>query len=74
MPNTPCLVQEGTTVYSLGNNCSTDDGLILDKVLMAVGPCCHKVPEAWMDAITGISGSGPAYFYIIIGSEGGRCG
>ena len=67
MPNTPSLVQEGATVYSKGHNCKQEDGQIIEQIFKAVGPACVEVPEAWIDAVTGISGSGPAYMYIIIG-------
>lgn len=66
MPNTPSLVQEGATVYSKGHNCKQEDGQIIEQIFKAVGPACIEVPEAWIDAVTGISGSGPAYMYIII--------
>ena len=67
MPNTPSLVQEGVTVYSKGRNCTTNDGLLAEKIFEAVGPACYEVSESLIDASTGISGSGPAYMYIIIG-------
>ena len=67
MPNTPSLVQEGATVYAKGRNCSPNDGLLAQNIFHAVGPACFEVSESWIDAITGISGSGPAYMYIIIG-------
>jgi pyrroline-5-carboxylate reductase len=68
MPNTPSLVQEGATVYSLGKNCSIKhDGPLIETIFKAVGPACHLVEENWIDAVTGISGSGPAYMYMIIG-------
>ena len=67
MPNTPSLVQEGATVFAKGRHCSPDDGLLAQNIFHAVGPTCFEVSESWIDAITGISGSGPAYMYIIIG-------
>ena len=69
MPNTPSLVQEGVTVYSKGRNCTQNDGLLAEKIFEAVGPACYEVPESLIDASTGISGSGPAYMYIIIGNH-----
>ena len=68
MPNTPSLVQEGATVYSKGKACQKEDGLLVENIFKAVGPSCHEVPESWIDSVTGISGSGPAYMYIIIGN------
>ena len=67
MPNTPSHVQEGATVFSKGQTCSNDDSDLIKKILSAVGPTCFEVPENLIDAVTGISGSGPAYMYIIIG-------
>ena len=67
MPNTPSLVQEGATVFSKGQSCQSQDGELIKEIFKAVGPACSEVPETWIDAVTGISGSGPAYMYIIIG-------
>ena len=68
MPNTPSLIGEGATVYSLGKQCSqARDGKIIEALFAGVGRECHLVPEAHIDAVTGISGSGPAYMYMIIG-------
>ena len=69
MPNTPSLVQEGATVFSKGQNCSSHDSDVIKEILSAVGPTCFEVPEHLIDAVTGISGSGPAYMYIIIGNK-----
>ena len=69
MPNTPSLVQEGATVFSKGQNCSSHDSDVIKEILSAVGPTCFEVPEHLIDAVTGISGSGPAYMYIIIGND-----
>lgn len=66
MPNTPSLVQEGATVFSKCQNCSSRDSNVIKEILSAVGPTCFEVPENMIDAVTGISGSGPAYMYIII--------
>jgi len=67
MPNTPSLVGEGATVYSLGNHCSAAfEGKVIETLFAGVGRVCHLVPESHIDAVTGISGSGPAYMYMII--------
>ena len=68
MPNTPSLVQEGATVFAKNQNCSKNDAILAENIFQAVGPTCYEVSETWIDAITGISGSGPAYMYIIIGN------
>ena len=70
MPNTPSLVGEGATVYSLGSQCSQPrEGKIIEALFAGVGRECHLVPETHIDAVTGISGSGPAYMYMIIGKS-----
>ena len=70
MPNTPSLVGEGATVYSLGSHCSAAfEGKVIETLFAGVGRVCHPVPEAHIDAVTGISGSGPAYMYMIIGMK-----
>lgn len=66
MPNTPSLVQQGATVYAPGNFCNGDDGDVVERIFNAVGPKCYQVHESMIDAVTGISGSGPAYMYMII--------
>ncbi len=65
MPNTPALVGEGAAAYSLGNHTSLADGEIVEGLLSAVGSVLH-VKEQLMNAVTGLSGSGPAYIYMII--------
>ena len=67
MPNTPSMVGEGATAYSLGKHCTHSDGQIIERLFYGVGSECHLVHEHLMDAVTGISGSGPAYMYLVIG-------
>ena len=65
MPNTPALVEEGMTAICRGR-CANDDHAGLTKELFSkVGRSC-EVPEHLIDAVTGVSGSGPAFFYLII--------
>ena len=64
MPNTPALVGEGATAYSLGEKASAEDGRLAKDLFTSVG-LAEEVPEKWLDAITGLSGSGPAYFYLV---------
>lgn len=65
MPNTPMLVDEGATAIA-GGRFSTDEHLeIVKKMFQAVG-MVEIVPEYLMDAVTGLSGSGPAYVYMFI--------
>ena len=65
MPNTPMLVDEGATAIA-GGAFSTDEHLeIVRRMFEAVG-MVEVVPEYLMDAVTGLSGSGPAYVYMFI--------
>lgn len=65
MPNTPALVQEMASAYCLGKYATEDDVEVVEKLLGSMG-ATFKVEEELMDAVTGLSGSGPAYFYHII--------
>lgn len=76
MPNTPALVKEGAAALSRGSKATADDAKLASTLFQAVGTC-DEVPEYQMDAVTALSGSGPAYIYMLIESlaEGGvRCG
>ena len=65
MPNTPALVDEGATAIA-GGRYSTDEQVeIAAEIFRAVG-IVEIVPEHQMDAVTGLSGSGPAYVYMVI--------
>lgn len=72
MPNTPCLVGSGASAYSLGAAATGEDGQLVERMLSTVGVAV-AVPEKLLDAVTGLSGSGPAYVYQIIEalSDGG---
>ena len=65
MPNMPCVVGEGATAYCLGRNAGAKDAEVVKKLFGAVGVAVG-LKEEHMDAATGLSGSGPAYFYLII--------
>jgi pyrroline-5-carboxylate reductase len=66
MPNTPAAVGRGITAL-VGNSCVTADQMTLSTVLMAaVGDVVMLDSEAQMDAVTGVSGSGPAYVFHLI--------
>jgi pyrroline-5-carboxylate reductase len=65
MPNTPAVVQEGVTAISPGKGVSKSDLKISHEIFQAVGRTV-EVPEEQIDAVTGLSGSGPAYIFMII--------
>jgi pyrroline-5-carboxylate reductase len=76
MPNTPALVGASASAFALGNAASADDAQTASNLLSAVG-LAFQVKETLLDAVTGLSGSGPAYIYILIEalSDGGvACG
>lgn len=60
MTNTPVVVREGATVYAMGTHAQVDDGRLLEQLMGSVG-FCTEVEEDLIDAVTGLSGSGPAY-------------
>ena len=68
MPNTPCIVREGATVFARGSKATAEDAEVARELFSSVGEC-HEVTEAMIDAVTGVSGSGPAYMYLIIGED-----
>jgi pyrroline-5-carboxylate reductase len=65
MPNTPCLIGQGASGFSLGQNATREDGQLVATLLSAVG-AAFEVPESMLDAVTGLSGSGPAFVYSMI--------
>ena len=81
MPNTAVTVREGATVFCLGPGADTEDATLVNTLFSCLG-LCARVQEAqigparllphtlhtshFADAVTGVSGSGPAYMYLII--------
>ncbi|MBJ7326546.1 MAG: pyrroline-5-carboxylate reductase [Chthoniobacterales bacterium] len=65
MPNTAVLVQKGASAYALGAGVEDKDAEITERIFTSVGRA-FRVKEALLDAVTGLSGSGPAYFYLFI--------
>lgn len=72
MPNTPALVGASASAFARGKSARAEDGALVQKLFAAVG-VVHEVKEHLLDAVTGLSGSGPAYIYTIIEalSDGG---
>lgn len=72
MPNTPCLVGKGAAGFALGSGASAADGALVARLLGAVG-LAFELKEELLDAVTGLSGSGPAYVFTMIEalSDGG---
>ncbi len=72
MPNTPCLVGESASAFAAGGVATAEDCALVKRLLSAVGYAV-EVPESLLDAVTGLSGSGPAYAYLMIEalSDGG---
>ncbi len=72
MPNTPCLVGRGACGVSRGSHATEEDEQAVSDLLRTVG-VVENVPEKLLDAVTGLSGSGPAYVFQMIEalSDGG---
>ena len=72
MPNTPCLVGRGASGFALGRGASDEDGQFVEQALAAVG-IAFRLDESLLDAVTGLSGSGPGYVFAMIEalSDGG---
>jgi pyrroline-5-carboxylate reductase len=65
MPNTPCLVGEGASAVSAGKYAGEESVARAMAVFAAAGKAV-EVPESLLDCVTGLSGSGPAYMYMIL--------
>ena len=66
MPNTPSLVAEGATALFANQATSDQQKQLADDVMGAVGITCWLKQESDIDAITALSGSGPAYFFLLM--------
>jgi pyrroline-5-carboxylate reductase len=67
MPNTPCLIGEGMTVYCPGPSAKASHSEFVAKIFGNLGKTA-QLEEGLMDGATGLSGCGPAYVYLIIES------
>jgi pyrroline-5-carboxylate reductase len=65
MPNTPMLVGEAMSAMSPGTHATAEQLAVVEKMLAAVGRVV-QVPESQQDAVTALSGSGPAYFFFLV--------
>lgn len=65
MPNTPCVVGAGMTVVAAGHHATGTHLAVAERVFSAVGRC-EVVEEQYCNAITALSGSGPAYMYLVL--------
>ncbi|MFH0861397.1 MAG: pyrroline-5-carboxylate reductase [Candidatus Altiarchaeota archaeon] len=65
MPNTPAMIQETAAAYSLGTLAREEDAMFVGSLLNSIG-VAYRVEEKDLDAVTGLSGSGPAYVYLMI--------
>jgi len=72
MPNTPAVVGLAASAFALNNACGPRDAEAVKNLLSSCG-IAVQVPEKLMNAVTGLSGSGPAYVYLFIEAliEGG---
>ena len=66
MPNTPALVQQGITGLYANTQCSDAQRTLASQILNAVGQSLWLETEAQIDAVTAVSGSGPAYFFLLM--------
>ena len=65
MPNTPCLVGASASAFAGGGGATEADLQCVENLLNSSGRAV-RVPEKWLDAVTGLSGSGPAFVAVII--------
>lgn len=66
MPNTPALVQSGATALHANRHVNAKQRALAESILRAVGLTLWVDAEEHMDAVTALSGSGPAYFFLVM--------
>ena len=65
VPNTPCVAREGMTVVCAGHNATPGHLALAERIFSSVGRCV-TVEEHYCNAVTALSGSGPAYMYLVM--------
>lgn len=65
MPNTPAIINQGCSVFVRGTHATQSDADTTQSLLQSVGTC-EEINEDMMDAVTALSGSGPAYVFVMI--------
>jgi pyrroline-5-carboxylate reductase len=65
MPNTPAAVRQGVTVGCANNNAGSAQKALCDRLLQAIGKVAWIEDEALLDPVTAVSGSGPAYVFLL---------
>ncbi|WP_417428251.1 pyrroline-5-carboxylate reductase [Kiloniella sp.] len=65
MPNTPAAVSRGMTVLYANQNVSEEQAIVCEQLMAAVGGTAWLEDESQIDAVTGVSGSGPAYIFYL---------
>ncbi|HTW71561.1 MAG TPA: pyrroline-5-carboxylate reductase [Acetobacteraceae bacterium] len=65
MPNTPAAVRQGVTVACAGPGVSTPQQVLCERLLQAIGVVAWAEDEALLDPVTAVSGSGPAYVFLL---------
>jgi pyrroline-5-carboxylate reductase len=66
MPNTPALVGKGATAFVATASATSEDRSLAEAIFGAVGVVWEAPSEALLDAVTGLSGSGPAYIFVLL--------
>lgn len=65
MPNTPGAIGLGVTGYALSNSCGNEEAIATGQLLEPLGLVVGPLAETQMDAVTAVSGSGPAYVFLL---------
>lgn len=68
MPNLPASVNEAASAYVMNKHASNKDRHFVVRLLSGVGKAFELEEEDLLDAVTGLSGSGPAYFFLLLGA------